>query len=56
MVRAQKDRIYLEDGVVNSSQVQKNLQAGEQYQFEDGQIEETEADENADPFKIGENE
>jgi len=42
--------------VIKVSQIQKNLQAGEEYQFEEGQIEETESNENADPFKIKENE
>ena len=56
LLDAQKNRIYLEDGVVNPSQVQKNLQANEEYQFEEGQIEESEANENSDPFKINEEE
>jgi len=55
-LRANKDRIYLEDGVVTASQIQKNLQANEEYQFEEGQIEETESNEGNDPFKIGEDE
>ena len=54
LLRAQKDRIYNEDGVIRTSQVQKNLQANEEYQFEEGQIEETESNENSDPFKIDE--
>lgn len=52
LLYAQKNRIYLEDGVVTQSQVQKNLQSNEEYQFEEGQIEETESNENSDPFKI----
>jgi phage-related protein (TIGR01555 family) len=54
LLRAQKDRIYTEDGVVLISQVQKNLQANEEYQFEEGQIEESETNEKSDPFNIGE--
>lgn len=56
LLRAQKDRIYNEDGVVRTSQVQKNLQANEEYQFEEGQIEESEYNEKSDPFKISEDE
>lgn len=52
LLRAQKDRVYLEDGIIRPSQVQKNLQANEEYQFEDGKIEETEQNENIDPFSI----
>ena len=54
LLRAQKDRIYDEDGIIKPSQIQKNLQANEEYQFEENQIEETEANENDDPFNIGE--
>ena len=56
LLDAQKNRIYLEDGVIMQSQVQKNLQANEEYQFEEGQIEESESNENGDPFKIKEDE
>ncbi len=52
LLRAQKDRIYQEDGIVKVSQIQKNLQANEEYQFNDGQIEATEAEEESDPFEF----
>ena len=54
LLHSQKNRIYIEDGVIQVSQVQKNLQANEEYQFEEGQIEESELNENSDPFKIDE--
>lgn len=54
LLRAQKDRIYVEDSIVLVSQIQKNLQANEEYQFEEGQIEANEASENDDPFDLGE--
>jgi phage-related protein (TIGR01555 family) len=50
LLRAQRDRIYLEDQVVMPSQVQQNLQANEQYQFAEGQIEANQEAEAADPF------
>lgn len=53
LLRAQRDRIYSEDGIVRPSQIQKNLQANEQYQFQDGQIEAMEAAEGDDPFANG---
>ena len=56
LLHAQKNRIYLEDDVIKPSQIQKNLQANEEYQFEDGQIEESELNEAADPLNILENE
>jgi len=52
LLRAQKNRLYLEDGIILPSQVQKNLQANEEYQFSDEQIEEGEQTEGADPFLI----
>ena len=52
LLRAQKDRIYYEDGIVRGSQIQKNLQASEEYQFSEGQIEEIEKAEAADPFDM----
>lgn len=56
LIQAQKSRLYLEDGVIVPSQVQNNLQASEEYQFIDGQIEGTETAEGEDPFKIGDDE
>ena len=38
--RMQTDQGYLEAGVITVSQVQRNLQANEQYQFDDEAIEE----------------
>ena len=38
--RADKDMLYLAEGVITVSQVQRNLEAAEEYQFEDGQIDE----------------
>lgn len=38
--RADKDMLYLQEGVITVSQVQRNLEAAEEYQFEDGQIDE----------------
>jgi len=37
--RAQTDQLYLQEGVVQVSQVQRNLQSSEQYNFEDEDIE-----------------
>jgi len=37
--RAQKDMLYLQEGVIRPSQIQRNLQASEEYQFEDKDIE-----------------
>lgn len=37
--RADKDMLYLQEGVITVSQVQRNLESAEEYQFEDGQIE-----------------
>ena len=50
LLTAQKDRIYLEDGIVQPSQVQRNLQSGESYQFDDDQINELEESEEANMF------
>ncbi|MCP4951186.1 MAG: DUF1073 domain-containing protein, partial [Proteobacteria bacterium] len=43
LVRAQRDTTYLETGVITKSQIQRNLQAQETYQFDDKKIEELEA-------------
>ena len=50
LMRAQKDAILVENGIIEISQVQRNLQAGEEYQFLDGHIEAVEAGERDDPF------
>ena len=52
LLQAQKNRIYLEDNVIMQSQVQKNLQANEEYQFDDKQIEESEKIEGSNPFDV----
>lgn len=49
-LKAQTDIIYLDAGVVQKSQVQRELQSNEQYQFNDEQIEELEELENANMF------
>lgn len=49
-MRAQRDQVYLDQGVVTVSQVQKVLRASEDYQFADGAIEELEQLEAQDPF------
>lgn len=41
-IRADRDIAYLDAGVIQISQVQRNLQSLETYQFKDGQIEELE--------------
>jgi phage-related protein (TIGR01555 family) len=51
LLRAQRDRSYMEDGIVTKSQVQRELQADEKYQFEDEQIEELEGLEDANMFE-----
>lgn len=43
LVRAQRDTTYLEVGVITKSQIQRNLQADETYQFDEKKIEELEA-------------
>ena len=55
LLKAQRDVVYIENGVVKVSQIQKNLQANEDYTFNEGQIEEQEALENADPFDDNDN-
>lgn len=49
-LKAQTDVIYLEAGVVQKSQVQRELQSNEQYQFDDESIEELEELENDNMF------
>lgn len=38
LLKAQKASIYLEDGIIMRSQVQRELESGEEYQFEEGAI------------------
>jgi phage-related protein (TIGR01555 family) len=51
LLRAQKDRIYLEDQIIKSSQIQRNLQSDESYQFDDEQIEQLEESEDLNMFE-----
>ena len=51
LLRAQKNVIYLESGVATKSQIQRELQAGEEYQFNDEVIEELEELESANMFE-----
>lgn len=46
LLRAQRDQVYLDSNIVQPSQVMRELQAGEQYQFDDGVIEQLEAAED----------
>lgn len=48
---AQRDAIYLDAGVVQKSQIQRNLQSNEKYQFDDEQIEELEELEDKNMFE-----
>ena len=48
--RAETDTIYLDMGAVRVSQIQRNLQAAELYQFSDDEIEELEQNEDAGLF------
>jgi phage-related protein, HI1409 family len=52
LLQAQKNRIYLEDGVTKTFQVQKNLQASEEYQFTDEQLRESEQEQLESPFNV----
>ncbi|MCK5126817.1 MAG: DUF1073 domain-containing protein [candidate division Zixibacteria bacterium] len=51
LLTQQMNQGYLDGGVVMKSQVQRELQAGETYQFEDEQIEELEELESANMFE-----
>lgn len=50
LMRAQKNQIYLDAGVVQVSQVQKVLRSNEEFQFAENQIEELEKYEEANLF------
>lgn len=54
LLKAQRDQVYLDAGIVQPSQVMRELQAGEQYQFADNQIEQLEAVEDPLLFASGE--
>ena len=49
-LRSQTDIAYRDAGIITTSQIQRELQANEQYQFEDDQIEQQEELDNVDPF------
>jgi len=49
-LRASKDQIYLDAGVVTKSQIQRNLQSSNDYQFDDEQIEQLEELEDGNMF------
>lgn len=51
LLSAQKDQLYLDMGIITPSQIMRNLQADEQYQFDDNAIEEME--ELEDPNLLG---
>ena len=48
--RAEKHQIYLDAGIVQKSQVMRELQASEEYQFDDDEIEELEGMEEGNMF------
>lgn len=50
LIEAQKNQLYMDLGVITKSQVMRNLQSSEEYQFEDDMIEEQEKSESEDPF------
>ncbi len=43
LYKAQTDQVYIDSGVIQVSQVQRNLQSDEVYQFQDGMIDKLEA-------------
>lgn len=50
LLKAQKDSIYLDMGVISQSQIMRNLQSSEEYQFEGEDIEAQESLEESDLF------
>lgn len=57
LLRAQKDVLLKDAGIIKVSQIQRNLQSNEEYQFDDDDIEELEKAEAEDPFnEFGEGE
>lgn len=54
--RADKDMLYLGEGVINVSQIQRNLESNEEYQFEEGQIDKQAAAETDVIVRPGDNE
>lgn len=53
-LRSQTDVMYRDAGIITTSQIQRNLQSNEQYQFEDSVIEEQEAFEQGEPSGVDE--
>ena len=51
LLQAQKASIHLADGVVQRSQVMRELQANEEYQFDDDELEQLENDEEGNLFE-----
>lgn len=51
LLRAQKDEIYLGAGIVQRSQIMRNLQSNEEYQFDDDALTELEEMEDGDLFE-----
>ncbi len=50
LLRSQKDSILLQEEVIQRSQVQRNLQASDEYQFDDAEIDKLESMEDATMF------
>lgn len=51
LLRAQKNSLYLSDGIIKTSQVQRNLQSSEEYQFDDEEINQLEETEELNIFE-----
>ena len=51
LLEAQKNIIYKDAGIVSTSQIQRNLQANEEFQFDDEDIEELESNEDLSLFE-----
>lgn len=51
LLRSQRDSVRLQDNLVTRSQVQRNMQANEEYQFDDEKIDELEELEDANMFE-----
>lgn len=51
LLDAQKSTLYLNSGVVQKSQIQRNLQSSEEYQFDDEEIKELEELEASNPLE-----
>ena len=52
LLKAQKDEIYLNNGIVTPSQIQRDLQTSEQYQFNEEDLQEREELEELDLFQF----